>query len=221
MLLLKNTIPQHDSIRNIIFDFGGVICDIDISRSEKKFGEFGPPKVNSPPSPEEHSAEFEKMVGLLETGRITPDAFRQTIREFYASTPSDEAIDEAWNALLSEIPVERIHLLEEIRKTYRIFLLSNSNEIHYQKYLQDFRKSSGYSDFDNLFTKAWFSFRVGMAKPDRKIFEFVLSDGKLLPGETLFIDDTLIHTESARQTGINGYHFQPGTHIRDLFVDQS
>jgi len=217
MLQLIPQIPHYNSIRNIIFDFGGVICNIDISRSEKKFKEFGPPKTISTLSKEEQSLEFEKLVDQLETGMMTPVEFRETIREYYLSAPSDEAIDEAWNALLLDIPRDRIRLLEKIRDHYHIFLLSNSNEIHYRKYLHMFRQKFGYRDFSELFEKAWFSFQIHMKKPELEIFEFVLSDGGLLPGETLFIDDTLIHIESARRIGINGYHLQQGTEIRDLF----
>ena len=217
MLQLVSHIPNHKSIKNIIFDFGGVICDIDISLSEHKFKEFGPAKTFSTRSPETPSLLFEKLVDQLETGDISSREFRDTIREHYLSSPSDEAIDEAWNALLLDIPRQRIRLLEKIRDHYHIFLLSNSNEIHYQKYLTDFQRKFGYRDFSELFEKAWFSFQVHMKKPEQEIFEFVLSDGGLLPGETLFIDDTLIHIESARRIGINGYHLQQGTEIRDLF----
>jgi len=220
MLQLASYIPNHNSIKNIIFDFGGVICDINISLSEKKFREFGPPKTISTLSREEQDLEFERLVDRLETGNMDPGEFRSTIREYYLSAPSDEAIDEAWNALLLDIPEHRIRLLKKIKDHYRIFLLSNSNEIHYRKYLQDFQRESGYRDFNDLFEKAWFSFRVMKKKPDREIFEFVLSDGGLLPEETLFIDDTLVHIESAGQIGIKGWLLQQDTEINDLFTDK-
>jgi glucose-1-phosphatase len=219
MLILNPQIPHHHSIKNIIFDFGGVICDIDISRSEEKFKAFGPPKTISALSKKEQDHEFEKMVNQLETGMMTPAKFRQTIREFYISEPSDEAIDKAWNALVLGIPPHRIKLLENIRDHYRIFLLSNSNEIHYLEYLQDFQRKYGYHDFNDLFEKSWFSFRVRLKKPDRELFELALTDGHLAPEETLFIDDTLIHIESARKLGINGWYLKQGTDIWDLFED--
>ena len=219
MLQLSSQIPHHNSIKNIIFDFGGVICDIDISLSEQKFKAFGPPKTISALSKKEQDHEFEKLVNQLETGNLAPVKFRETIREFYVSKPSDEAIDAAWNALLLGIPGERIKLLESIRDHYHIFLLSNSNEIHYLKYLHDFQVKFGYNDFNDLFEKAWFSFQVRLKKPDRKIFEFALSNGGLIPEETLFIDDTLVHIESARKTGINGLFLEKGDDIVDLFGD--
>jgi glucose-1-phosphatase len=221
MLLLTPQIPHHNSIKNIIFDFGGVICDIDISRSEEKFKAFGPPKTISTVSKEDQDTEFEKLVNQLETGNLPPARFREIIRDFYLSEPSDEAVDEAWNALLLGIPLPRIQLLEKIRDHYHIFLLSNSNEIHYLKYLHDFQLQSGYRDFGDLFEKAWFSFRVRMKKPDPEIFEFALADAGLIPEETLFIDDTLIHIKSAGQLGINGWHLNQGTDIIDLFDERN
>ncbi len=217
VLLLRKTIPNHNLIRNIIFDFGGVICDIDISRSENKFEKFGPARDEGSMTEEERSAQFVNLVDQLETGSVTPVKFRQAIREQYLSAPSDAAIDDAWNALLVGIPAHRVRLLENIRKQYRIFLLSNSNKIHYRKYLEDFRQKYGYRDFDELFEKAWFSFRLKMKKPAVEIFEYVMADAKLEAKETLFIDDTLIHTENAALTGMHVYNLLPGEDIGDLF----
>jgi putative hydrolase of the HAD superfamily len=220
MLQLKKTIPSHDQIKNIIFDFGGVICDLDISRTEKKFLEFGPAKsVDSAPA-ENSSPRFDLLVEQYEKGLISSEEFRKNIRDHYQVPPTDTAIDETWNALLVGIPGQRIHLLEDIRARYRIFLLSNSNEIHYHHYLQDFRQKSGYHDFNDLFEKCYFSFQIHLSKPGKDIFTLVLNENRLEPSQTLFIDDTLKHVETARILGINGYHLdiQNGEQMLDLFA---
>ena len=219
MKLLKNTIPNHDLIRNIIFDFGGVICDLDISRTEKKFREFGPAKESEPISKEESDRRFARLVENFEKGNISSSGFREIIRNHYLVPPTDTMIDETWNALLLGIPEERIGLLRSIRDNYRIFLLSNSNEIHYAHYLQDYRIKTGLQDFNDLFEKAYFSFQLHLSKPGNEIFEFVLRDCKLVPSQTLFIDDTLQHVETARSLGIHGYHLQvmEGEKIMDVF----
>jgi glucose-1-phosphatase len=206
------------SVRNIIFDFGGVICDLDIDRTKRKFKEFGPPKNNAGMNPEQAGHAFDELFELLESGKISPEFFRASIRDYYAQSPTDKAIDEAWNALLLDIPEHRVRILEKIRGTYRIFLLSNSNQIHYDHYVKRFSERFGYADFDALFEKAWFSYRIGMKKPDIEIFEYVLSSHDLLPAETLFIDDTLMHVEAAESAGIQGYHLKPGEEIASLFV---
>lgn len=217
MLHLSSHIPHHTTIKNIIFDFGGVICDLDISRTVEKFKEFGLPKAEFSGTPEERNRRFELLVSTYETGLITSQQFRDKIRNHYQIPPSDAAINDAWNALLVGIPESRIRLLENIRDTYRIFLLSNSNEIHYLKYREDFHQQYGYRDFDALFEKAYFSYRLHLKKPDPAIFTWVLKENKLDPAKTLFIDDTLMHIEAAREVGITGYHLREGEELILLF----
>jgi glucose-1-phosphatase len=219
MPLLSSKIPRHDKIKNIIFDFGGVICDLDISRTEKKFREFGPVKSSATSAAENSSLRFDILVEKYEKGTISSSEFREIIRDHYQVPPTDAAIDNTWNALLVGIPLQRLQLMEEIRNHYRIFLLSNSNEIHYHHYLQDYRIKTGLEDFEDLFDKAYFSFMIHLSKPGKEIFEFVLKDSGLDPAETLFIDDTLKHVETARNLGINGYHLdiQIGEKVLDLF----
>ncbi|HTX87711.1 MAG TPA: HAD family phosphatase [Bacteroidales bacterium] len=217
MAMLSTVVPSRDKIRNIIFDFGGVICDLDIPRTEKKFNAFGPPREIPPVNEKETTAMWEDLVGKLETGEITPAGFRSAIRDHYPSSPSDAAIDEAWNALLTGMPMARIHLLESIRRNYRIFLLSNSNEIHYQHFLKAFQQQTGYKDFDGLFEKAYFSFQVHLRKPDPAIFRLVLEQNGLIPSETLFIDDTEEHVRAANGLGVLGYQLKEGQDITGLF----
>jgi FMN phosphatase YigB (HAD superfamily) len=217
MFRLSSHIPHHTSIKNIIFDFGGVICDLDIQRTVEKFKEFGPPKGELSGTREEQDRQFELLVASYETSSITSRQFRDAIRNHYAVPPTDAAIDDAWNALLVGIPEPRIRALENIRNVYRIFLLSNSNEIHYLKYLEDFRQQYGYRDFDALFEKVYFSYRLHLKKPDPAIFRLVLNENKLDPTNTLFIDDTLIHIEAARELGIMGYHLREGEELTRLF----
>ncbi len=214
---LSSHIPHHTSIKNIIFDFGGVICDLDIPRTVEKFKEFGLSKAEFSGNQEEQDRRFGLLVSTYETGLIGSQQFRDAIRNHYQVPPSDTAIDEAWNALLVGIPESRIRLLESIRETYRIFLLSNSNEIHYLKYREEFQQQYGYRDFDALFEKVYFSYRLHLKKPDPAIFRWVLNENKLNPAETLFIDDTLLHVEAAQELGITGYHLREGEDLTSLF----
>ena len=119
--------------------------------------------------------------------------------------------------MLLDIPPERIRLLESLKIRYRIFLLSNSNEIHYHSYLSRFREKFGYEDFDSLFEKAYFSFRLKLQKPDPAIFKLVLANHSLNPVETLFIDDSPQHVEAARNLMIQGLLLDPGTDVTLLF----
>jgi FMN phosphatase YigB (HAD superfamily) len=218
MFSLSSHIPHPTSIKNIILDFGGVICDLEIGRSVEAFKAFGPPKAEATGSREEQDRQFEKLVGTLETGMITPSQFREVIRNHYKVAPSDAAIDDAWNALLAGMPEPRIRLLEGIRNRYRIFLLSNSNEIHFRQFREELERQYGYPDFDALFEKAYFSYRLKLKKPDPAIFQHVVNENRLDPKETLFVDDTLVHVEAARKLGINGYHLPEGEDLTILFV---
>ncbi len=212
----KSEIVHPESIKNLIFDFGGVICDIDVKRSEKKFFNLGFKNFD----PDYGISASKTLFDSLETGSISPQKFRDDIRNFFSIPPTDAQIDDAWNAMLFDIPEPRIRLLEKLCKHFRIFLLSNTNAIHYQKYIANFSQQYGYANFESLFEKVYFSYRTGIKKPSVEIFNFVLRDAGLIPDETLFIDDTLIHVEGARSAGIHAYHLniQYAEQIMDLFL---
>lgn len=99
-------------------------------------------------------------------------------------------------------------IIEKASRHYRLFLLSNTNQIHFEKYTRDFKLRYGY-DFEDLFEKAYWSFRIHQSKPNPEIFKYVLEDSCLNAAETLFIDDTLENVLSARNAGINSLSFEP------------
>jgi glucose-1-phosphatase len=212
----KSEISNPKLIRNIIFDFGGVICNIDVKFAEKRFAELGFVVGDDGSS----IARVKKLFEDIETGTLSPDKFRDELKKYFSKPVTDLQLDEAWNALLLDIPEPRIRLLEDLRKCYRIFLLSNTNEIHYLCYLENFRKKFGYANFDALFEKAYFSYCIGLRKPSPEIFRYVLQDSLLDPSETLFIDDTLMHVEGARDAGIHAFFLEidQGEEITSLFV---
>lgn len=210
---LTSAASQDLPIRNIIFDFGGVICNIDVRLSEQKFRELGFKGFNPSYSTEEGEDVFRRLEG----GKISIPDFISTLKKHLRPDVSDQEILDAWNAMILDIPPARIKLLEEVRKSYRIFILSNSNEIHYNKYLGDFSRNSGYGSFNDLFEKTWFSFRIHLQKPNREIFEYVIRDGRLNPSETLFIDDSVQHIEAAGNVGLKTYHLRAPEEITGLF----
>jgi glucose-1-phosphatase len=206
-------IRHPETITNIIFDFGGVICNLDVHLTERRFRELGMKNFD----PSYSLAGGESIFTVFERGGITPGQFREGLRKFLPVGVTDADIDEAWNSMLLEIPPHRIRLLESLRDHYRIFLLSNSNEIHYQCYLARFREQSGYDDFDALFEKAYFSFHLKMQKPEPGIFEYVIKQHSLHPNETLFIDDSPQHVEGARKVFIQGLLLEHHTDVSSLF----
>ncbi|MFA5418801.1 MAG: HAD family phosphatase [Bacteroidales bacterium] len=202
-------------IKNIIFDFGGVILDIDPQLTVNEFANLGfssPEKLLTPEFTEEIAAKFER-------GILTPEVFRNKLRAFLDVNVTDQQIDEAWNALLFDIPSERIAVIEQVKKNYLTLLLSNSNEIHYDLFVRDLQLRFGYREFDELFHKAYFSFDLHLSKPNPEVYEFVINQHDLDPGKTLFIDDREDNIEVAQNLGFKTYLLQKPERVRDLFVD--
>ncbi|MFC1733599.1 HAD family hydrolase [candidate division KSB1 bacterium] len=198
-------------IKNIIFDFGGVIINIDHKRTEDAFKNLGIIDFESMYSKVAQTQLFD----LLETGRISQGIFVQEIQKLLPV--SEEKIINAWNSIIMDLPEHRIRLLEETRKHYHTFLLSNSNKIHYDLYVADLKSNFGYEDFTGLFEKVYFSFQVGMRKPDAEIFELVIDENQLDPKETLFIDDSFQHIDGAKKCGLQTYFLKQEEDITDLF----
>jgi len=203
------------NIKNIIFDFGTVIINIDMLGVKRKLNELG--IVNTE---EVHTHLFENDVYFnLEIGAITPEQFRNEVRSRTKTALSDAQIDDAWNAIILDIPVERVRMLEKIRHNYRTFLLSNTNQIHFDFYNAYFANTFGYQGLASLFEKAYFSHEMKVRKPDPEIYRMVLSDAGLLPEETLFIDDMEINIHAATALGIRGYFLKEGEDMVTLFND--
>ncbi len=203
------------NIENIIFDFGGVVLDIDPNLTIKEFNKLGFTdfeKLNS-------SFFINDIVKKFEKGIFTPEVFRNKLRDFLKIDVTDQQIDEAWNALLFDIPRERIEVIEQVKKHYPVYLLSNSNEIHYDLYVRDLQLRFGYREFDDLFTKAYFSFDLHLCKPDPDIYEFVIYQHALKPETTLFIDDKKENIATAKSLGLKTYLLTSPERIRDMFND--
>ena len=198
-------------IKNIIFDFGNVLLNIDPALSAKAFTELGI-KEGVDFWGSRNSSEL--LIGL-EKGSITPEDFRYGALEMLVEGITPQQVDEAWNALLLDLPLQRVEMLKRLKSHYRLFLLSNSNQIHYENYMPGFEEKFGFP-MNNLFVKLWFSHQMGMIKPDPDIYKYVLKDAGLNPAETLFIDDTLPNVEAARSLGIKAWHLEPGMEISEL-----
>lgn len=202
---------ELDGIKNIIFDFGQVLLNINPTLSAEAFTNLG---IRNGVDFWGSRNSSDLLIGL-EKGMLSPDDFRKGALEMLVPGITPKQVDDAWNALLLDLPPIRVEKLKMLKPNYRLFLLSNSNQIHYDCYMGRFEKEHGYS-MERLFEKLWFSFQLGLLKPDPEIFRYVLKDAGLIPEETLFIDDTLVHVEAARSVGINAFHLIPGTEICSL-----
>ena len=184
-------------IRNIIFDLGGVILNIDLKQTELAFAELGVGNFKEYYTLQAATPLFED----LELGRITPKIFYDEFRKLAKLPLTDEQIRTAWNALLVNFPAERIDWLKNIKSKYNIFLLSNTNEIHFEAFTGMFEEQIG-GKFDDQFIGAYYSFRTGLRKPSKEPYEEILKREQLTAAETLFIDDSIQNIEGAACVGL-------------------
>ncbi|MGY4385204.1 FMN phosphatase YigB (HAD superfamily) [Pedobacter sp. UYP24] len=187
-------------IKNIIFDYGNVIFEINFKKTQDALAQLGIPNIESFFGHKGHDELFSK----LETGSITPVEFRTGIRKAASNESlTDEQIDNAWNSIFVSIPKNVNETLLEAKGKYRTFLLSNTNEIHYNYFTDYIKKEFGMESNDELFEKVYYSQQMLMRKPDIEIFKKVIDENNLIPQETLFIDDSPQHLVGAQKAGLN------------------
>lgn len=203
---------KSKGIRNLLIDFGGVLIDLDRQKCIDNFKKLGFENV-------EELLNIYHQQGLFlqfEKGLITPSDFRDGIRDMMKKDVSDRQIDSAWNSFLVEIPRYKLELLLKLREKYVVYLLSNTNPIHWKWACKN---AFPYRTFqvENFFERTYLSFEMKMAKPDPSIFEHVISDAGIEASETLFIDDSLENCQVAQQLGINTYTPKAGEDWGHLF----
>lgn len=199
------------NIKNIIFDLGGVILNIDFKKTEEAFRQLGLKDFST------HINQFHNsgFFLLYETGMIDDDEFVYSIKSLIKNPVESRQVIEAWNALLLDFPPERIKLLKRLREKFRLFLLSNTNAIHLKEFNQRlYDEYGGY--LEDLFEKTYYSHAVKLRKPAEAIYKMVLSENNLIAGETLFVDDTASNFPEAEKLGIKTYHIKPGASITDI-----
>ncbi|MDB4655500.1 HAD family phosphatase [Flavobacteriales bacterium] len=201
--------------KNIIFDLGGVILNLDYQLTISAFEKLGSGDVEVKYSQLQQVNLFDEY----ERGEMSSSSFRQGIRESFGLSLPDEEIDKAWNAMLLDLPIERLQLLSDLRKTKNLVLLSNTNAIHINSFSGYLKEHHATEDLSGYFDKLYYSFEMGMRKPEPRIFQFVLDEQNYNPRETLFIDDSPQHIEAAQTLGVNTYHIRAdkGETILDLF----
>jgi putative hydrolase of the HAD superfamily len=205
------------NIKNIIFDYGNVIFKIDFKKTQEAFENLGISNVDSFFAHKGHHSLFDNF----ETGKISAAQFRDGIRD-YAQNPklSDEQINDAWNSLLIGVDEGNHDLLLNLKGKYRIFLLSNINEIHLE-YINNYLKSTFNLNSNNgFFEKIYYSHLIGKRKPNQEIFDQVLTENNLNKEETLFIDDSPQHLKTATSMGINTYLMTYPDTIQKFFKEE-
>jgi len=203
---------DHTKINNIIFDLGGVILNLDYQITVNAFEKLGLSNPEEMFSKKSQTSFFDDF----ETGKISVQGFRDEVKKLIPNPVYDQQIDNAWNAMLLDFPLHRFEFLESIKSKRRIFLLSNTNEIHMTWFKEYVNKLFGENVFFDLFEVAYLSNEMGMRKPNTEIFDAVVNQNNLVPNETLFIDDSPQHVEGAKKAGLHAYWLQNNEDITGL-----
>lgn len=199
-------------IKNIIFDLGGVFLNINFQLTNTAFANLGVDQFAEMFNQHHSNDLFER----LEKGEISAPEFYEAFRKESGTNISDDAIRNAWNALLLDFPSERIEWLEQIKKRYNIYLFSNTNQIHYDAFMADFGKTFAGKDFNSYFIKAYYSQTLGLRKPSVASYLAIIQEQGLIPAETLFIDDTIKNIEGAKEAGLQTIHLVAPNTVLDL-----
>lgn len=201
------------SIHAVIFDFGGVLINIDYGATVQAFRNLGVKNIDGMYSQAQQSSLFD----ALETGQISPQHFINRLLDYMPAGTSPNEVVDAWNAMILDVPKSSITLLEQLRAEGRpIYLLSNTNALHIDL---AYRRWQQVSDLrpEELFNHVYLSHEIGMRKPDPAIFTRVCLEQKLDPQTTLFIDDSVQHIEGARMAGLATIHLLPNMSLQAIF----
>lgn len=199
------------TIRNIIFDLGGVLLNIDFKKTAAAFTGLGVKDFDN------YFTQFHAnpLFKSLEVGGLPDHRFYDELRATASITAGNNAIDRAWNAMLLDFPSERVTRLQELGQQYRLFLFSNTNAIHHAAFHGAFQDRFGFP-LDTLFEKAYYSHLIGHRKPDAEAFHYVIRDSAVEPAETIFIDDTLPNIEAAKAIGLQAALVAPGKTVIEV-----
>lgn len=191
-------------IKNIIFDLGGVILDIDYQKTIDAFKVLGFDDFDQHYTQAQQSGLFDE----LETGKMSPSVFIDSLKSYLPENVQEPEIVAAWNALLLPWDMKRIEFIKTLKSKYKLYLFSNTNAIHKAHFEQTYKTQIGEPTFDSLFEQAYYSHELGKRKPHVASFEHILQENELLSSETLFFDDSIQHIEGARAAGINAVHLK-------------
>ena len=194
-------------INTIIFDFGDIFVNLEKQTSIEEFKKLG---LDGP------NEELLNMNDLFERGKVTELQF---IESFQKYIPDADILDirKAWNSVIGEFPLYRLEFLQMLSKKYRLFLLTNTDAIHISRF-EHMAGMSFFSDFYQCFEKVYYSFEMGMRKPEPEIFNYIIKKHDLSPKRTLFVDDKKENTDAAAALGIQVWNLKVGQEdVVDLF----
>jgi FMN phosphatase YigB (HAD superfamily) len=201
---------------SIIFDLGGVLLPLFPERTVQAFGELFGQDASTAYTQTAQSELFDQF----ERGELTPSEFRAGVGEYFGKSVPDAVLDEAWNAMLGSLPALHLEFLEQIGKRKRTFLLSNTNEVHLERFLLDVKRDhpSLSRSFSEYFEAAHYSHELGMRKPEARAFLELTRRHSLDPSRTVFIDDNPKNVSAARSLGLLGVDHPTNSPLTPRFL---
>ncbi|UXP31083.1 HAD family phosphatase [Reichenbachiella agarivorans] len=190
------------NINTIIFDLGGVIINLDELATVSAFAALSGHPYQEVIQLYQQSEVFKQY----EMGNISSTVFREEVRKMIDTQSDDATIDRAWNAMLGEIPIQRLELLLDLQKNYRVMILSNTNEIHETAFNQILQQVSGKNSLHDFAHDVFFSHRIHLRKPNADIYLNLLATSGIQAENAIFLDDKLENLEGAKSVGINTLH---------------
>ncbi len=202
------------SIKNIIFDFGGVLFEINYEAPIKAFAALGFIDFSEVFT----QAKQQPVIDQYESGKISDELFLQFLESRVSGATREQLLD-AWNSILLHIMPEQVEVVEKLKgKGYKTYLLSNTNAIHVAKFESLIAEKMNPENFRKAFDEIYYSNVIGLKKPHEEIFLKVCEWNSLNPAETLFIDDSIQHVLGAESAGLQAYHLKSGERLTDVFV---
>ncbi|GEC77961.1 HAD family hydrolase [Flavobacterium aquatile] len=194
-------------IDTIIFDFGDIFINLEKEAQIEAFKKLG---LNEP------NEELIAMNDLFEKGKVSEIQFIESFHKFIPNASLND-IRDAWNTIIGEFPLYRLEFLQLLSHKYRLFLLTNTDEIHINRFENNVGVSF-FSDFYQCFEKVYYSYEMGMRKPDAAIYSYIVNKHDLSPKRTLFVDDKKTNTDAAASIGLHVWNLEVGKEdVVDLF----
>lgn len=200
------------NIKNLVFDLGGVIMDLNRERCVEALEILG-------------MKDAESMLGLykqtgpflmLEEGKLSPAQFRDAMRERIDGEVTDEQLDDALNKFLVGIPINRLRALRKLKEEYKVYMLSNTNSIMFDSKIKECFMTDGLN-VDDYFDGFCLSYKAKCSKPDSRIYLYIVDKFGIVPEETMFFDDSQKNLDAAEKIGFKTYLVEPGAEFIDAF----
>lgn len=199
-----------NKLKAIIFDFGGVLLDLDISKTEAAMSQLLSTEITAP-----YQDKYKEITLALEKGQMYPEAFIHAVQSMCDPIPQGKEVIDAWNAMLCGWQVDRFNLLDELRRKYKIYLLSNTNQIHLDYVMNELKTEYGISNFENrFFDHCFYSHKMNAWKPEKDIYIQVENHIELAHDEFIFIDDNANNIRGAKHLGWQAYFHPTNSDLR-------